>query len=170
MYMTMRTILTALLVCVICLSAQAQRPAPDDAAPVAAQTTGRFTKYDYQGYSFMIPAESLVRATDTEAVIRTPDGTFGMSVKVERDRKAAPGAAVELCRRMVRELDVKGAKVTRVLVHGLQGAKLEGVTEGLPITVLILAHEGRYVKMVLINIPQQAATVNIVTDSVTRTE
>lgn len=168
--MTMRTIITALLVCVICLSAQAQQPAPDEAAPVAAQTTGGFTKYDYQGYSFMIPAGSRVRATDAEAVIRTEDGTFGMSVKVESDRKASAGAAVELCRRMVRELDVKGAKVTRVLVHGLQGAKLEGQTEGLPITVFILAHDGRYVKMVLINTPQQAATVNIVTDSVTRIE
>ncbi|MCM1005524.1 MAG: hypothetical protein NC402_04430 [Prevotella sp.] len=128
---------------------------------------GSFFKFEYQGFSMMIPANNEVEMSAKEAVVKSPDGTFGMSVKVEKDKSASANTAVEMCRRMVNELDVKGAKVSRVIIHGMQGGKLEGITEGIPVTVLILNAGGKYFKMVIINTPDHADWVNITADSVT---
>lgn len=128
---------------------------------------GNFSKFEYQGFSMMVPASSQIDMTAKEAIVKTNDGTFGMSVKVEKDKDAKTDAAVEMCRRMATDLDVKGARVTKVMIHGLQGGKLEGTTEGAPISVLILNAGGKYLKMVVINTPDHADWVNITIDSVT---
>lgn len=129
---------------------------------------GSFSRFDYQGFSMMIPSGSSVDMTSKEAIVKSNDGTFGMSVKVEKDKDASATAAVEMCRRMVSELDVRGAKVSRVMVHGMQGGRLEGMAEGAPMSVLILKSDDCYFKIVFINTPERADWVNICIDSVTR--
>lgn len=129
---------------------------------------GGFSRFEYQGFSFMVPSGATISEKDKEALVKCADGTFGMSVKVEKDKKASAQSAVEMCRRMVTELDVRGAKITKMLIHGMQGAKLEGMTEGIPVSVLILAVDGQYVKTVIINTPAHTDWVNIALDSITR--
>lgn len=124
-----------------------------------------FVQFDYQGFTMQVPAGCEVNLTTKEAVLKCGDGTFGMSVKVEKDKGASAEAAVEMCRRMVRELDVKDSKITKVMIHGMQGGKLEGTTEGAPVSVLILATKGKYIKVVVINTPEHADWVNITLDS-----
>lgn len=125
-----------------------------------------FQEFEYQGFKMNIPINSEVSMTTKEAIVKCKDGTFGMSLKIEKDKGATPNAAYEMCKRMVTELDVKDSKITKVMVHGMQGAKLEGVTEGAPVSVLILATKDKYVKMVIICTPEHAAWANIVTDSI----
>lgn len=144
----------------------AQEPAADSSQSLTP-VEGSFSKFEYQGFSLMVPSASTVDMTTKEAVIKCNDGSFGMSIKVEKDKGASANAATEMCRRMVSELDVKGARITKMLIHGMQGAKLEGVTEGAPITVLILAVDKKYVKIVVINTPDHADWVNITLDSIT---
>ena len=125
-----------------------------------------FKSFEYQGFTMQVPANCEANISKKEAVLKCIDGTFGMSIKVEKDKNASPNAAVEMCRRMVRELDVKNSKITKVMIHGMQVGKLEGTTEGAPISVLILAVKGKYLKMVIINTPEHADWANIVIDSV----
>lgn len=129
---------------------------------------GSFSQLDYKGFSMLIPSNSQVNMTDNETIVKQPDGTYGMSVKVEIDKGASPTAAVQICRRLVNDLDVRGAKVSRVLVHGMTGGRLEGYAEGAPINVLVLDAGGKYLKLVIINTPERAAWTNMTIDSVNK--
>jgi hypothetical protein len=149
----------------------AQQPSqdtPQSEQEASASQNDSFTKFEYQGFVFAIPASVRMNETSKEAIGKCEDGTFGMSIKVEKDKAASGNAAVEMCRRMVTELSVADARVTKLLVHGMVGAKMEGNVEGSPLTMLILAADGKFVKVVIINTPQRADWVNLVLDSVTR--
>ncbi|MCM1320331.1 MAG: hypothetical protein NC217_08135 [Muribaculaceae bacterium] len=166
----MKTIFTALTMAVIALSpigTAAQQPT-ETVIESVTPVEGNFSKFEYQGFSMMIPANNEIEMTTKEAIVKCIDGTFGMSVKVEKDSKASAAAAVQMCQRMVTDLDVKNAKVSRVIIHGMQGGRLEGVTEGAPINVVILDTGKQYLKMVIINTPDHADWVNITIDSINK--
>lgn len=127
-----------------------------------------FRTLEYEGYKMLIPQEAVVDERESEAVVKLPDATFGMSVKVEGDKKASASAAVEMCRRLARDLHVKGAQVARVMIHGMEGGRLEGITEGTPINVLILADKGKYLKLIILSAPEHLLYPSITIDSVSR--
>lgn len=129
---------------------------------------GNFSEFEYQGFTMLIPSNSTVDSTTKEAIVKCPDGTFGMSVKVEADKSASATSAVQLCRRMVTDLDVKNATISRVMIHGMKGGRLQGITEGAPINVVILDTGKKYLKMVIINTPDHADWVNITIDSINK--
>lgn len=129
-----------------------------------------FTRFDYQGYTMSVPAGVQIDITGKEAILKSDDGTFGMSLKVEADKGASQSKALEMCRRMVTDLDVKNAQISRVSIHGLNGARLEGITEGAPISMLILAAHHQYLKMVIINTPEHTSWASVTMDSLSLTD
>lgn len=166
----MKLISTLITIIASALSLQAhtcQMPQDSQDSSFITPIQGSFSKFEYQGFTMLIPAPSDTRTTPDEAIIKTPDGTLGMSLKIESDRGATPEAALQMCRRMATELHVKGATVSHLSIHGLRGARLQGTTEGLPITVLILADKGKYLKLVIIHTPEQSDLTNIIIDSIT---
>lgn len=165
----MKKIFTILTVVIFALQLNAgSLPGAEVIEEAITSIKDRFSNFEYQGFTLMVPSDNEIHVTDKEAVVKCTDGTYGLSVKVEKDRGATANAAVEMCRRMVTELDVKNAKISRVIIHGMQGGKLEGVTEGAPITVLILDAGSKYFKLVIINTPNHADWVNITIDSVNK--
>lgn len=143
-----------------------QEPAAAPQTKMSAE--GGFYEFEYQGFGIMVPTASQASVSGSEAVLKCADGTFGMSVKVEKDRGASADSALEMCRRMVSEFGVEGARITKMLIHGMQGVRLEGITEGLPVTVQIMAVDGRYLRIVAMSTPAHADWVGVALDSVTR--
>ena len=143
----MKYIITLITIMAATLSMRADTErlteSPADSTLIAP-IQGNFSKFEYKGYRMLIPSPAETRATEQEAVIKTADGTLGMSLKIESDKGASADAAIQMCRRMAGELLVKGAAVAHLSIHGLRGARLTGTAEGVPVTVLILAAKGEY--------------------------
>lgn len=160
-----------IILSMMCLSVNAQTDkSVSSEGGSLTRVEGNFSRLDYKGFSMLIPSGSDVNLTDKEAIVKYTDGTYGMSVKVESDKDASASAAVQICRRLVNDLDVRGAKVSRVLIHGMSGGRLEGYVEGAPINVVVLDAGKKYLKLVIINTPNRSDWTNMTVDSVNRVQ
>lgn len=141
--------------------------------PAAAQLSQpvgevKLTPFTYNNISILIPEGCTPRVSDKEAVVKQPDSSFGLSLKIEKDKSATPALAEKLCRGMIQDLDVKEYSLTRVLIHGMSGARLSGKVEGTPVDVVILDGGKCLVKLVIIALPDHHIPVNRIIDSITR--
>ena len=114
------------------LSAAAAVAAPQSAHEDLTPVAGTFSRFNYDGFTMLVPSGTLISKSDQEAVVKAADGTFGLSLKVEKDAAASPEAALQLCSRLVSDLRIKGARVTRVSIHGMAGGRVQGTVEGAP--------------------------------------
>ena len=150
------------------LSAAAAVAAPQSAHEDLTPVAGTFSRFNYDGFTMLVPSGTLISKSDQEAVVKAADGTFGLSLKVEKDAAASPEAALQLCSRLVSDLRIKGARVTRVSIHGMAGGRVQGTVEGAPISVVVLDGSGKYVKLVVINMPDRADWADMAIDSLSR--
>lgn len=127
-----------------------------------------FKPVQYEGFELLVPAEAEMHDTGKSAIVKCPDGTFGLSLQVTKDKKAGTEAAVQLCRRMVTDLKISGATLSRVTMHGLSGARVRGTAEGAPITVLVLDGGKRFFQAVAINTPRREAWVDRCLESIAK--
>ncbi len=58
--------------------------------------------------------------------------------------------------------------MTRVSIHGMAGGRVQGTVEGAPISVVVLDGSGKYVKLVVINMPDRADWADMAIDSLSR--
>lgn len=164
----MKKIVFAIVLLALGLPTQVLADINTRTSDIVTPIEGNFSRMDFEGFTMLIPSQSLVSETEKEAIVKMADGTYGMSVKIEEDRSASASAAVQICNRLVNDLDVKRAKVTRVIIHGMQGGRLEGTAEGAPVNVLVLDAGKKYLKLVIINTPAHADWANITIDSVNK--
>lgn len=134
-----------------------------------AQETA-FRPFEYEGFTLSIPTEAVVTQKEGTAIVKAADGTFGMSIEVKADKKAREEAAVQICRRMVSELGISDARLQRVMVHGLKGARVMGRSQGAPITVLVLDGGKKYLQIVVLNTPMRQGWTDFCLDSVTKAD
>lgn len=147
--------------------AAAQEPAVSDKVENVAETG--FSAFSYQGFDMLVPAGSQVEMTGKEAVLKTDDRRYGLSLKIETEADASPEAAVQLCSRMISELNIKNAQLNRVMIHGMAGGRLQGTIEGALINVVVLDASRRYVKLIIITSPDLASWADRTIDSLAPT-
>lgn len=109
-----------------------------------------YVDFFFNGYTFKVPQGMPVNMEGNEAVVKSPDGSFGLSVKIEKDSKASANGAYEICKRVVTDLHLQEAKLTKVSVNGLEGACVEGKLEGMHVGVEVLDGGKRYIKAIAI--------------------
>lgn len=63
--------------------------------------------------------------------------------------------AFELCRRMVKQLDIKDAHVDKRTIGGVEGAIAKGTIEGRQVTVIILPANGQATTTVIMATPNR---------------
>ena len=83
------------------------------------------------------PQGSIVEKGST-VMVKYPDGTFGLSMVNEETQGANQKIAFELCRRVVKQLDIKDAHVDKRTIGGVDGAIARGSIENRQVTVIIL--------------------------------
>lgn len=140
------------------------------AVPTASQTTAEaateYVDFFFNGLSLKVPQGAPISMEGNEAVLKTPDGSFGFSLKTEKDKKASATGAYELCKRVVTDLHIQQAQLTKVNINGLEGACVDGTLEGVHVAVTVLADGHRYVKLVVICAPSHASWARTVIQSV----
>ena len=137
----------------------------------AAQTDGTsaempwFVSMGYGGFDFEIPAGSIVEKGST-VMVKYPDGTFGLSMVNEETQGANQKIAFELCRHVVKQLDIKDAHVDKRTIGGVDGAIARGSIENRQVTVIILpVGTNDAVTTVIMASPERANWVNNFIDS-----
>lgn len=110
---------------------------------------------------YMLTAPSNLSITgdnNSPAVIyKTNDGSLGISVQVDLDKKVGEKGALKLCKSMANGFKMNDAKSSKVNIHGMHGATVSGKLEGRAITIAVLADGNRYIKVVVISTPSLAA-------------
>lgn len=109
-----------------------------------------YVDFFFNGLSFKIPQGMPVNMEGNEALVKSVDGSFGLSFKMEKDAKATPTGAYELCKRVVTDLHLQEAKLSKVNINGLEGACVEGKIEGMRVAVEVLDAGKRYLKAIAI--------------------
>lgn len=141
--------------------------AQDATTPAVQEQQIDYADFNYQGFNIKVPAGCKIEMTSKEALLKSDDKTFGLSMKVEKDAKASGESAVQMCNRMIADLDIKGAQLNRLTNHGMNGARVQGTIEGAYINVVILDAGGKYVKLVIISAPEKASLAETIIDSIT---
>lgn len=126
---------------------KADEPAVQSAAE---NVTNDYVDFFFNGFTMKVPQGMPVNMEGNEALVKSPDGTFGLSLKIEKDAKATAVGAYELCKRVVTDLHLQEAKLTKVSVNGMEGACVEGKLEGMGVGVEILDAGKRYLKAIAI--------------------
>lgn len=125
-----------------------------------------FVELYYNGVTLKVPQGAPVDMNSKEAVLKTADGSFGLSLKVEKEPKSSPQGAYEICQRLVTDLNLRQSQLSKVSINGLQGACVDGSLEGSHVAVLVLDAGKRYVKLVVICAPQYVSRAGTVIKSV----
>lgn len=146
-----------------CPVAPAQVPAAETQGTSAEMPW--FVSMSYGGFDFEIPAGSIVEKGST-VTVKYPDGTFGLSMVNEETQGASQKIAFELCRRVVKQLDIKDAHVDKRTVGGVGGAIARGTIEDRQVTVIILPMgTNNALTTVIMATPERANWVNNFIDS-----
>lgn len=109
-----------------------------------------YVDFFFNGFVFKIPQNVSVNMEGQEATIKSNDGTFGVSIKTEKDSKATAQGAYEICQRSASELHLKQPKLTKISINGLEGASVEGELEGMNVAVEVLDAGKRYLKVIVL--------------------
>lgn len=97
-----------------------------------------YLNLDYGGFSFEIPAGSVVEKTST-LLARYPDGSFGISMSnQEVEGGSFQKRAYELCRMLSEQMKIEDAKVKKETIGGVKGARATGKLEGQEVSIIIL--------------------------------
>lgn len=132
-------------------TASAQQPISKTVVTMDTPTPSLdYVDFFFNGYTIKVPQGMPVNMDGNEAVVKSADGTFGLSIKIEKDAKASANGAYELCKRVVTDLHLQEAKLTKVNINGLEGACVEGNLEGMHVGVEVLDGGKRYIKAIAI--------------------
>ncbi len=110
---------------------------------------------------YLLTAPSnLIAGSDTNSpaiIYKSTDGSMGISIQVDLDKKVGEKGALKLCKSMANGFKMSDAKSSKVNIHGMHGATVSGMLEGKAITIAVLADGNRYIKVVVMSIPSLAA-------------
>lgn len=128
------------------------------AAPVEGNATATdwFVTIDYNGYEFEIPAGCLVEKGPT-VVAKYPDGTFGVSMSNVESIGTSQRNCIEVCKRLVKQLKLKDAKIENKKVGKVEGAKATGEFDGTLVTILILPYDDQETTAIIMAAPGRQA-------------
>jgi hypothetical protein len=109
-----------------------------------------YLSLDYGGFTFEIPAGSIVEKGST-LVARYPDGTFGISVSNQESIGSDQQRAFQLCRMLAKQMELTDAEVKKINVDGVAGARATGKIENSNVNVLILPYHDQEVTAVIMS-------------------
>ena len=162
----MKKVILAIALALICGSFASM--AQDSNVGVAQTTSNDYVDFFFNGYNFKIPQGLPVNMENNEATVRNSDGTFGISIKSEKDTKASAAGAYEICKRTVTDLHLGDAKLSKVNIYGLEGARVTGNLEGMHVAVEILDTGKRYMKIVTIYTDAHTADAETLLSEITK--
>lgn len=154
----MKKLLILALAVVMGLPLMAQQNATSQEPTEAEQQKAResanwYIPLNYGGIEFEVPAGSIVEK-NSKMLIKYPDGTFGVSMENEAiscDQKLA----YEKARMYANKYKLSNAKVNKVTLGGIKGAKATGRLESHDVTVLILPVSDQQITTVLMATPDR---------------
>lgn len=117
---------------------------------VTENPANNYVDFFFNGFTFKIPQGMPVNMEGTEATIKNTNGTFGVSIKSEKDANASAQGAYGICQRAVTDLHLIEAKLTKVNINGLEGAVVEGKLEGTNVAIEVLNGGKKYLKTIII--------------------
>lgn len=145
------------------IAAQNQTSGINDNSSQALESANWFIPLDYGGFEFEIPAGSVVKK-DSKLLVTYPDASFGVSMENEAvgiNQKIA----FEKVRSYATRYKLEDAKVEKVNVAGVNGAKATGKLENMQVTILILPVNDQQVTTVIMATPERSDWANHFIDS-----
>ena len=134
-----------------------------------AATDVEYMPVDYNGFGLELPAGVVVTETAKEALYRDPAHGLGISLKVDKDRKATARSAREECVRLARDMEFKGGDGVRTIdIDGMKGAMTTGTVENENLTLVVLDTGGAYLKLLSITPPEHTDILDHVIHSLHR--
>lgn len=153
--MRKQIILSAAIALVLAMPMTAQTVVETES--VTSVSTSEYVDLFFNGFTMQIPQGLPVNMEGNNATMKNPDGSFGLSLDIEKNKDARPQGAYEITQRLVTDLHIQGAKLSKVKVNGMEGAVLEGKIEGANVAVEVLDAGKKYVKLVAIYTDARAA-------------
>ncbi len=148
------TIAALAILAALAIPVNAQTPTVSPEEQKALESANWYIPLNYAGFNFEIPAGSLVDK-GSKIVVKYPDGSFGISMENEEFRGGNQKIAYEKARSYVKRYELKDAKVERVTVDGVKGAKASGMLEEHEVTVIILPVNDQQLTTVIMATPKR---------------
>lgn len=138
----------------LAIPANAQTTTLDPEEQKALESASWYIPLSYGGFNFEIPAGSLVEK-NSKIVVKYPDGSFGVSMENEEFRGGNQKIAYEKAKSYVKRYELKDAKVERITIDGVKGAKASGMLEEHEVTVMILPVNDQQLTVVIMATPNR---------------
>ena len=86
----MKKIFVSLMIAASALSAAAAVAAPQSAHEDLTPVAGTFSRFNYDGFTMLVPSGTLISKSDQEAVVKAADGTFGLRSRWKKMLRPVP--------------------------------------------------------------------------------
>ena len=129
------------------------------AADTASFGTG-FSPYTYEGYLLQVPAGCVIHTDRSTGSLTAPDGSFGFTISVDKDKNSSQPGAVEICKQLLMSWKLSDASVKKVTINGLKGATLRGKAGPDHIAVAIIDGKGSYLRLIVMSKPNRTDWVD----------
>ncbi len=133
---------------------------------LSVQDDETYSQFHFNKFVIDVPSTQTVDIENNEAIVKTPDGQFGFSLKIEKANRTSIEGALEICQLVTKELKMNNADIKAVTINGLNGARVKATMDDALLNIVVLTDGGkRYVKLVVVSTPEQAAKADHVINS-----
>ena len=123
----------------------------------------QYMTLDYDGFMFRVPT-GMKTERGSDLKVLSPDGTFGISMTIDR-QPSTKKIAAKLCERLADSMHIPRNSVKKVKFGRVSGATAAGKIEGKNVTIFVLPHDDHQLQIVIMANPEREEWVKQFIDS-----